>query len=397
MGTELIIFLGQTLAGLFMNFKNLIKNIKDIQKIRRNMTSSHPVPLSVMVNITGRCNLRCEFCEKGAGQGGRPAELSFEDIKKLVDLAGRFDCPLFLGGGEPFLYPYIWDILEYCKAQGQRLSVVTNGTCFDNLTSEQFRLLSDTISIMSISIDSADPAEHDRIRGLAGTFDKIIRFVRHPDRKCRIAINSVLKPGLEGAAELIGLARELGCAINFQPIQFETNFPDLPTLEYKATLRQSMADRGDMKTQLRNLGRLARKQGVSTNLGLVKQFFEKYCKYANSREFFGDYLLVQFMCCAPLVQVTVDEQGRLCPCALLAGESLALEGDVYKKWCQQAIAYRQRWQAGQRWDICRSCSCHFAENFRSSIVAFPLINRKKLPWLFSYYIARAYRKAGRKI
>lgn len=357
-----------------------------------------------MANITGKCNLRCEFCEKGAGpmesvseQPVKPAELEFENIKKLVDLAARFDCPLFFGGGEPFLHPQLWEVLEYSHSLARPVSIVTNGTCFDNLTGEQFNLLRDTISIMSISIDSADPAEHDRIRGRAGTFDKIMRFIHHPSRQCPIAINSVLLPDLAGAEDLIALASRLDCAINFQPIQFETNFPDLPALAAKARLRQAMSSYHCLENQLKELHRRARKRGVATNLGLVRQFFGTYCKYANSREFFGDHLLAKFVCCAQLLQVTVDEKGQLCPCALLAGKGSAFEGDIYENWCALAVAYRQQWFAGKRWDICRSCSCHFAENFRSSIVAFPMANRQKLLWLLMYYAGRIYHNAGRKL
>lgn len=377
--------------------------IKNILTIRRNMRSSRPVPLSVMVNITGKCNLRCEFCEKGAApvrssgeQAVKPAELEFENIKKLVDLADRFDCPLFFGGGEPFLHPQIWEVLEYSRTLNRRVSIVTNGTCFDNLTDEQFNLLGETISIMSVSIDSADPGEHDRIRGQRGTFDKIMRFIRHPNRKCRIAINSVLLPDLVGAEELLALAGRLDCAINFQPIQFETNFPDLPALEMKARLREGMSSYHCLENQLKELHRRARKRGVATNLGLVRQFFGTYCKYANSREFFGDHLLTRFVCCAQLLQITVDEKGQLCPCALLPGKKSAFEGDLYENWCALAVEYRKLWFAGKRWDICRSCSCHFAENFRSSIIAFPVENRQKLLWGLAYYAGRVFRNAARK-
>ena len=250
---------------------------------------------------------------------------------------------------------------------------------------------------MSISIDSADPAEHDRVRGVEGTFERALRFIQNPLRKNRVAITCVLGEDLHQAQGVIDLAGALGCSLNFQPILFESNYPDISRLDWKKDAQQQLSASPQRERALRELHRYARKEGVVTNLGLVRRFFDTYCRYANTDEFFGDHLLKKFVCVIPFQQITIDERGLLCPCVLLESEYSIYEGDLYENWRRLALEHRRLWRSGRRFGVCRSCSCHFAENYRSSIIAYPLANRRSLPWLVAYYLGRLYHREGRKV
>ena len=76
----------------------MIKIIQDIINIRRNLVVENPIPLSIAINITGRCNLRCEFCEKSHNIS--KDEIDFQGVKKLIDFGLRYNCSIFIGGGE---------------------------------------------------------------------------------------------------------------------------------------------------------------------------------------------------------------------------------------------------------------------------------------------------------
>lgn len=87
------------------------------------------------VVLTRNCNLRCDFCYvKNAGY--RESEtIRFEKLKKIVD----FCCDakvkyIFFTGGEPLLYPYINDILEYIKEKEHPITtaVATNGILLED-------------------------------------------------------------------------------------------------------------------------------------------------------------------------------------------------------------------------------------------------------------------------
>lgn len=80
--------------------------------------------------LTRDCNLRCNFCYvKDAGYCTNDM-VSYENLKKIVD----FCCDakvkfIFFTGGEPLLYPYLFDILQYIKQQTHPIvtAVASNG------------------------------------------------------------------------------------------------------------------------------------------------------------------------------------------------------------------------------------------------------------------------------
>ena len=368
--------------------------IKEIAVIRRSLLAERPRPLSLSVNITGRCNLRCGLCEKGQSPSNN--EIDVGDIKWLIDFACKNNMTVYLSGGEPFLHRSIWEILDYCRQVGKKISIVTNGSLLDGMTMEQFTLLGQTINIMSISIDSAVPAEHDRLRGMNGTFDRLMSFIRDERRTCRVGLNCILMNHLNGAAEMIDLAEKLGCSLNFLPLIFESNYPGQPRLELKKQFQQQLAAATPDMANLRMLQRRANLKSVVTNLSLISRYFESYCRYAAGDSIFFDKLLKRFMCFTPLTQIIVDERGRLAPCVLFDGARHVRDGDLYENWLKQALNHRRRWIEGERYATCRACSCHFADNYRASILSFPLANFSSLPWLVSYYVRRVLHGEGRK-
>lgn len=66
---------------------------------------------SLLIAITNRCNLRCLHCGFSAGPE-ETDQLSFEDIKEIID-ANRDIDSITLTGGEPLVHPNFWDIADY--------------------------------------------------------------------------------------------------------------------------------------------------------------------------------------------------------------------------------------------------------------------------------------------
>ncbi len=372
-----------------------MKIAKSIINIRRNLTCANPVPLSIAVNITGRCNLSCKFCEKS--RQASTDEIDIKQLKGLIDFSLEHDCSLFLSGGEPFLHKQIWDILSYCKTVGKKISVVTNATMLHGLSSERYELLNDTIAMMSVSLDSADADEHDRLRGVKNTFERALNFLTNPLRKNKVGINCLLTPEFKNIKPMLELAKEVKCSLNFQPLIFESNYPDLAKLDWKEDIQKEMALSAEKMNELRSLEAYARKLKVGTNLALIMKYIDKYFKYADTDTYFENYVLDKFTCFVPFQQLTVDEKGYIVPCVFLKGEQSIYDGDLYGNWQKMALKYRKMLKEGRNFKVCQSCSCHFADNFRSSVIAYPLINRKQLWWLSTYYLKRVFRGEGRRV
>jgi radical SAM protein with 4Fe4S-binding SPASM domain len=90
------------------------------------------VLISFELELTARCNNNCRHCYINLPSGDRAArerELSFEEIKEIVDEAaslGALGC--LLTGGEPLLREDFLDIYLFLKKKGLLVSVFTNAT-----------------------------------------------------------------------------------------------------------------------------------------------------------------------------------------------------------------------------------------------------------------------------
>lgn len=87
------------------------------------------------IDLTNRCNMMCDPCFMDANQVGFVHELSWEDIKTLLDnaisLKPRRQLSVQFSGGEPTLSPYFLDAIRYARKVGYNsVQAATNGIEF---------------------------------------------------------------------------------------------------------------------------------------------------------------------------------------------------------------------------------------------------------------------------
>src|SRR5579871_3257300 len=98
-------------------------------------TVTHGRGSVLTIDLTNRCNMMCDPCFMDANQVGFVHELSWEDIKTLLDNAisikPRRQMSVQFSGGEPTLSPYFLDAIRYCRKIGyQSVQAATNGIEF---------------------------------------------------------------------------------------------------------------------------------------------------------------------------------------------------------------------------------------------------------------------------
>lgn len=139
-------------------------------------------PLSVTLLISYRCNLRCKMCfyynevEKDKTckliEDRTKDELTLSQIKDLIDQCAKMKVKVFtIHGGEPLLYPHIFDISKYARDKGLLVNFVTNGALIDKTMA--LKIVSAGINHITFSLDGPRPI-HDEVRSIPGTFDKVI-------------------------------------------------------------------------------------------------------------------------------------------------------------------------------------------------------------------------------
>jgi radical SAM protein with 4Fe4S-binding SPASM domain len=128
--------------------------------------------------LTPLCNLRCVMCgqrgEKGVLKGRFAAEeakkiVPLETYKRLVDEIKGKHPTIYLWGGEPFLYPDLFPLVDYMKDSGLAVSVNTNGTYLAKHAEEIVRK---KWHALFVSLDGFEET-NDKIRG-EGSYRRVV-------------------------------------------------------------------------------------------------------------------------------------------------------------------------------------------------------------------------------
>ncbi len=98
-------------------------------------TVTHGRGSVLTIDLTNRCNMMCDPCFMDANQVGFVHELSWEDIKTLLDNAitikPKRQMSVQFSGGEPTLSPYFIDAVRYARKVGYTsVQAATNGIEF---------------------------------------------------------------------------------------------------------------------------------------------------------------------------------------------------------------------------------------------------------------------------
>lgn len=167
--------------------------------------------------ITNKCNLSCKHCLPMSGPA-RSNELTTEKAMTALEMfqAAGVSRVCFTGG-EPFSRNDFSSILEMTVALGMRAAVITNATLLQESTLETIKKLGIE---MGISLDGADDATNDGIRG-QGIFKQVVEALK----QCQSAsipttlYVAVTMANVSQLDALAKLAREYGCrCVHFNEI-----------------------------------------------------------------------------------------------------------------------------------------------------------------------------------
>ncbi len=131
--------------------------------------------------LTEGCNLRCRHCwlaPKYESAAPRYPTLPVDRFKDIVAQGRELGMSnVKLTGGEPLLHPDIEQILDHVVQEKLGLTVETNGVrCTPDLARSMARCAN---SFVSISLDGADAATHEWVRGVTGCFDDALAGARN--------------------------------------------------------------------------------------------------------------------------------------------------------------------------------------------------------------------------
>jgi radical SAM protein with 4Fe4S-binding SPASM domain len=185
----------------------------------RALANAERIPLSLSIELTRACNLRCVHCYLGRDHGSdAPSPLPTARLVELLHEAATLGCmSVSLTGGEVALRPDWLVIAKAAKAQRMAVALTTNGTLFDEADIEAIAQLRPRR--VAVSIYGGDASSHDAITGVSGSFERsLATLVRLRAAGVRCRVNHVLiRDNFEQYAHVVEIADSLGCSFLADP------------------------------------------------------------------------------------------------------------------------------------------------------------------------------------
>jgi AdoMet-dependent heme synthase len=173
------------------------------------------VPLSVHLDLTYRCNERCEHCYLDHRDLG---EMTTGELKSVLQqLAGAGVFFLTMSGGEPLVRQDCFELIEYARALRFNVKLKTNAILIGSREANKLRALG--VEQVQVSVYSHRPEVHDGITKVQGSLERTlqaIRLLRSHDLKVTIA-NVLMKSNFQDGDGVRTLARDLGAHYSLDP------------------------------------------------------------------------------------------------------------------------------------------------------------------------------------
>jgi AdoMet-dependent heme synthase len=173
------------------------------------------IPLQAHLDLTYRCNERCEHCYLEHDDKG---EMTFEEICGLFEQfadAGVFF--LTLSGGEPLLRRDFYDLVARARALLFNVKVKTNAVLIRAREAQRFRELG--VEQVNVSVYSHRAEVHDAITKLPGSLRRTVEGIRAlRTAGVKVVVANVMMPrNLGDNRAVAALARELGAGYITDP------------------------------------------------------------------------------------------------------------------------------------------------------------------------------------
>ena len=173
------------------------------------------IPLSAHLDLTYRCNERCEHCYLDHTDRG---EMTTEEIRSLLrQLADAGVFFLTLSGGEPLLRRDCFEIIEAARGLGFSVKFKTNAVLMRESDAQRLRALG--VEQVHVSVYSHRAEVHDVVTKLPGSLERTLAGVRRllaAGLKVTLA-NVLMRSNVHDAEQVRLLAAEMGAQYSLDP------------------------------------------------------------------------------------------------------------------------------------------------------------------------------------
>jgi radical SAM protein with 4Fe4S-binding SPASM domain len=221
-------------------------------------------PISVTVEPTTSCNLRCPECPSGKREFSRPTGMLDRDFftNTIDELHKKISYLIFYFQGEPYLNPKFLEMVSYASSKGIYTATSTNAHYLNDVNAK--KTVESGLDRLIISIDGAsqDTYEQYRIGGelkkVVEGAENIIKWKKELKSKTPHIIFQflVVKPNEHQMEEVKILGKKIGVdEVRFKTAQmydFENGNPLIPTIEKFSRYKKNTSGKYEIKNQMLN-------------------------------------------------------------------------------------------------------------------------------------------------
>ncbi len=220
------------------------------------------LPISVSIEPTTSCNLRCPECPSGLRSFTRPTGMmEMELFRKMTnEMKSHVAYMNFYFQGEPFLHPELTKMIRYAHEQKIFTSTSTNAHYIDDAMAK--KVVESGLDRMIISIDGTAQETYEAYR-VGGTLSKVIEGTKKMVNAKR-EMNSrtpelvfqflVVKPNEHQVEDVKRLATDLGVdnvvLKTAQVYEYENGNELIPTNDEYSRYRKTSAGKWELKNKL---------------------------------------------------------------------------------------------------------------------------------------------------
>lgn len=189
-------------------------------------------PIQVWLEVSARCNLRCQMCainydSRYRPKGTRPPFFEPHLFARLRPMFPTLLRAYLFGLGEPTLNPHLVDYIRELSAHGVLVAFNTNATLIDD---EKAREIADAgTKRVTVSIDGARAETYEAIR-VGATFERVMRGIRALIAAgLEVDFSMVaMKSNIDDVPRLVDLCADAGgTGVHVEPLYSQEGSPEL--------------------------------------------------------------------------------------------------------------------------------------------------------------------------
>lgn len=222
------------------------------------------LPMTISIEPTTACNLRCPECPSGLRAFSRPTgNLKQDFFRKTIDeLHKQLIYLIFYFQGEPYINPVFLDMVKYAKDKGIYTITSTNGHFLNDANAK--KTIESGLDRMIISVDGTTQETYENYRK-EGNLESVLQGARNIV-KWKKEMNSatphtifqflVVKPNEHQIDEIYRIAEEIGIdevkLKTAQVYEYEQGNDLIPTIEKYSRYKKNTDGTYSVKNKLLN-------------------------------------------------------------------------------------------------------------------------------------------------